>query len=266
MMMIVAYELPHRNMINKPYPPRYHQPQSCRWPTPHGLMQHWQHYSHKPETYCPLPNAPGAGGSPCDHAGGSARNLPAKLEASYSRRGDQTNPRTTEKNREDNTKCAAFKVGAVQCTDICIFAYMASANLFVQLIHSITSYHDHSGASPDLNAKAIRFMGDRVGPTAPMHVVIPPSLGWTPQEVGGVSDHLAWVLFYADASNRTQFYVPEAEVATTTIKIPSLLHLPHILADVILAQPQTCINVFSKVSCLVRWSSPKVINLFFVPE
>jgi hypothetical protein len=142
-------------------------------------------------------------------------------------------------------------VEAVQYTDICIFAYMASANLFVQLIHSITSYHDHSGASPDLNEKSIRFMGDRVGPIAPMHVVIPPSLGWTPQEVGGVSDHLAWASFYADASNWTRFYVPGAEVATTTIKIPSLLHLLHILADFILSQPQTCINVFSKVLCLV---------------
>lgn len=90
-----------------------------------------------------------------------------------------------------------------------------------------------------------------MGPTAPTPVIIPPSLGWMPREVGRASDPVTWVSFYADANNQTRLFVPGAGATTTAGKIPTLLHLPHVLADFVLPRPQTCSDMFSEISRLV---------------
>ena len=55
---------------------------------------------------------------------------------------------------------------------------------------------------------------------------------------------------YADVGNRLLLYKLAEGASTKRIKIPSLLRLPHLLANFILEQPQTCSKTFLEVSLL----------------
>jgi len=128
---------------------------------------------------------------------------------------------------------------------------MVPGNPFVYVVHSIMVFNDPLGRSPYLHSKAIGFLGDRVGFTSPEPVLLP-QLAWTVQEVDVVEDAVPWVRCYADAGNRLRFYMAAEGATTKRIKLPYLLHLPHVLTNFILTQQRTCNEVVCEVSRLSK--------------
>ena len=61
---------------------------------------------------------------------------------------------------------------------------------------------------------------------------------------------MPWVRLYADAVNCLRFYEAAEGETTKRIKLPSLIHLHHVLVNFILTHPCTCREVVCKVARL----------------
>ena len=87
-------------------------------------------------------------------------------------------------------------------------------------------------------------MWDRVESTPPTPILVPPLLGWTVREIDVVRKSVQWTAFYAANRNCLLMYEPAGGATTKKIKIPSLLHLPHIIDNFIMVQSRTYSEVF----------------------
>ena len=140
------------------------------------------------------------------------------------------------KGKGDATEVKSFRIEVTQQVDVVAFAYMRPASVYVQILHSLSTYAVR-GSGSEWHGHDFGFIGDRTALRIPMPVMIEEKLWkWFTKKLG--MDVPPIQGYYAKPENKKRLYYDDASGGSPTA-VPRMLYLPPPFLVYCLEQPRT---------------------------